>query len=177
MGGDKKIYLRPASRVLLLSSRLYIGLFLLVLTWHPWVQTQLLQLRLSRFAGVNWNHDYLFWIRLLAVVAILLSIVLVLFYRWRWRYMIGPRGVETMRGIIGRDERRVEYLNIRYVRVYQTFMQRLLGIGDVMTGTAATDDPEVIFYDVSSPMRIKSMVQDRQRQADEGRADRGAGSG
>ncbi|HID81396.1 MAG TPA: PH domain-containing protein [Thiotrichales bacterium] len=166
MATDKKIYLRPAWRVLFLSHRLYIGLLLLILTFVPWFQLQLLQLRASNFVGLNWDHDFLFWIRVAGVGIVALVLLLTIVYRLRWRYMIGPEAIESMRGLIGRDERRVEYRNIRYVRFYQSLFQRLFLIGDVMVGTAATDDPEVTLYDVPNPGRWKKWVQEKQRLAD-----------
>ncbi len=83
--------------------------------------------------------------------------------RYRCRYLIGPYGVESLRGIIGKDERRAEYTNISYVRVYQRPVQRLFFVGNLLIGTSATADPEVVFKRISRPGRWKQEVQDRMR--------------
>lgn len=162
----EKIYLRPAWRTLWLNGRLYAGVALVGATQIPFVQQYFEWIRRIRVTGVNLDHDYAYWLQILGWAAIGYALLHSFFHRIQWRYMIGPAGVESIRGVIGKDERRVEYRNTRYVRMRQSFLQRLLLIGDVMIGTAATDEPEVVFFDISRPGKWKDLVLTRQREED-----------
>jgi uncharacterized membrane protein YdbT with pleckstrin-like domain len=91
-------------------------------------------------------------------------LVVALWSRYRWLFFIGPYGVESSRGIIGRDERRAEYNHISYVGFSQSFLQRLFGIGNIMIGTSANHQPELVFYGIRRPKYYKQIIQDRMRE-------------
>ena len=112
-------------------------------------------------ADSGWPVELAPYVRLLGLLIVLLYGLAVLWSRYRWRYLIGPAGVESIRGLIGRDERRAEYRNITYVRLSQGVLQRLFGIGDLLIGTSATDEPEVVFQGIARPRHWKALVQKR----------------
>ncbi len=97
------------------------------------------------------------------LLAVIYSIV-ALWSRHQWLFFIGPYGVESSRGIIGRDERRAEYRHISYVRFNQSVAQRLFGIGNILIGTSATNKPELVFYGIRKPKCYKDIIQARMRE-------------
>jgi len=104
-------------------------------------------------------------VRIFAIMVAITYFIIALWYRYQWRFFIGPHGVESMLGIIGRDERRAEYKNISYVRLRQSFFQRLFlfGIGDILIGTSATNKPELVFYGIRRARHFKGIIQARMR--------------
>lgn len=105
-----------------------------------------------------------FLVRIFGLLIVLMYGAIIFWNRYRWCYMIGPYGVETVRGLWDRDERRAEYANITYVRVYQGTIQRLFGVGNLLIGTSATSDPEMIFTGIYAPMQRKGLIQRRLQQ-------------
>jgi uncharacterized membrane protein YdbT with pleckstrin-like domain len=98
---------------------------------------------------------------------LLLTVIYLIVAMWsrhQWLFFIGPYGVESSRGIIGRDERRAEYRHISYVRFHQSVAQRLFGIGNILIGTSATNKPELVFYGIRKPKYYKDIIQARMRE-------------
>lgn len=77
------------------------------------------------------------------------------------RFIVDTRGIETRVGILGLNQRivRVRYEDIRSVEVAQTLWDRVLDIGTVQVGTAATGGVEVEFSGVAAPHEIQKMIQ------------------
>ena len=77
------------------------------------------------------------------------------------RYVIDSRGIEARVGILSTHQRitRVRFEDIRSVETEQTLMQRLLDIGDVEIGTAATGEIEILFDGVPTPTEVQDMIQ------------------
>jgi len=142
------ITLRPAWRCEWVSILLFlVGLVLFFKSWTIPLTEQLQSL--LRYFGL-----------LLTVIYLIVTI----WSRYRWVFYIGPYGVESSRGLIGRDERRAEYNHISYVRLQQSFMQRLFGVGNVLIGTSATNKPELVFHGIRKPKYYKQIIQARMRE-------------
>lgn len=153
-------YLRPAWRcewfsILAMVGGLYLMFNPLSLPFFDLLQRLLVE--------SGWQMPLATSTRFLGLLVVLLYGLTALWNRYRWRYMVGPAGVESVRGLIGRDERRAEYRNITYVRLRQGVLQRLFGIGDLLIGTSATDEPEVVFRGIANPRRWKKLVHERQQ--------------
>lgn len=157
-----KIWLRPALRRYWFSFLLVLlGLLLMSepqsVPGSTVLQSMLIRNRIDIGVSVG------LLVQVFGFLMILMHGLKIVWNRYRWHYMIGPYGVESVRGILGRDERRAEYANISYVRMYQGPIERLFWVGTLLIGTSATSEPEVIFADIASPKRVKSMIQLRMR--------------
>jgi len=77
------------------------------------------------------------------------------------RYVIDSRGLEARVGILGLNQRitRVRYNDIRSAETEQTIVERVLNVGDVEVGTAATAEIEIIFAGVSAPQELQNVIQ------------------
>lgn len=97
----------------------------------------------------------LFWFMPLA--ALLLGVLRI----YDVRYVIDSRGLEARVGILGLNQRitRVRYNDIRSAETEQTIIERMLNVGDVEVGTAATADIEIIFQGVAAPQELQSLIQ------------------
>lgn len=88
-------------------------------------------------------------------------VLLVLIYRhYSWRFTIADGNVESRHGIIARQVSSIRISDVRNINVKQTLFERLFFIGDVEFSSAASDTAEVVFKDVSRPMRVKRRVQE-----------------
>ena len=151
-------YLRPAWRREWFSmSMMVAGLYLM---FNP-LSLPLFDVLQRLVIDLGWRVALAPYVRLLGLLIAVLYGLTVLWHRYRWRYMVGPGGVESVRGLIGRDERRAEYRNITYVRLSQGILQRLFGVGDLLIGTSATDEPEVVFGGIARPRYWKELVRKR----------------
>ncbi|RMG44027.1 MAG: PH domain-containing protein [Candidatus Dadabacteria bacterium] len=77
------------------------------------------------------------------------------------KYIVDSRGVELRVGILSLRQRvvRVRYEDIRIVEKEQTISERILDIGTVEIGTAATGSIEIIFSGVAAPQEVQDMIQ------------------
>ena len=97
----------------------------------------------------------LFW--LIPCVPLLIGITRI----YDVRYIIDSRGLEARIGILRLNQRiiRVRYNDIRSAETEQTILERVLNVGDVEVGTAATSDIEIIFAGVSAPQELQNIIQ------------------
>ena len=77
------------------------------------------------------------------------------------RYIIDSRGLEARVGILRLNQRivRVLYNDIRSAETAQSVLDRILNIGDVEIGTAATSNIEVVFAGVAAPQELQHIIQ------------------
>ncbi len=77
------------------------------------------------------------------------------------RYAIGTEGMQAQVGNLGLVQRttNVRFSDVRSAETFQTLFERLLGVGDVEVGTAATGGVEVVFEGIASPHEVQAMIQ------------------
>jgi uncharacterized membrane protein YdbT with pleckstrin-like domain len=85
----------------------------------------------------------------------------IIFRIYNVRYVIDSRGIEAKVGILAMNQRitRVRFEDIRSVETEQTMLERILCIGDVEIGTAATGDIEILFQGIAAPTEVQDMIQ------------------
>ena len=78
------------------------------------------------------------------------------------RYTLDNRGIESKIGILSLSQTitRVRYEDIRSVDSRQTLSERLLGIGTLELGTAASAGLEIIFTGIDNPGELQKQIQD-----------------
>ena len=77
------------------------------------------------------------------------------------KYVIDSRGLEARVGILRLQQRivRVLYSDIRSAETAQNVFERLLNVGDVEIGTAATAQVELVFRGVRAPQELQQIIQ------------------
>lgn len=85
----------------------------------------------------------------------------VLIYIYDSKYIIDERGVEAQVGLVSLNLRqpRLRYEDIRGVEPNQTLLERILGIGSVLIGSAMTQDVEIVMEGVANPRAIQLLLQ------------------
>lgn len=153
------IYLRPAWRSQL--SRLFFLMisFFITLTTHNILMTGT-RSGYSSEIGVSPLLDVV--IKYAVIVMIVYSVYLalrILYNIFSLKYMIGPKGVQVTEGIIEIDETRFEYSQIRGIDRSQSFLQRILGYGQVKISTS--NDNDIIFDNIKNPSYYRDVIRER----------------
>jgi len=76
------------------------------------------------------------------------------------RYHIDARGVEAKVGLLSLQLRqpRLRFEDIRGVEPIQTISQRILNIGDLLIGSAMTEDVEIIMQGIADPVTVQKFL-------------------
>ena len=93
----------------------------------------------------------------------LLPAVLLLEAAWRVynvRYVIDEEGIESWQGILSLRQNitHVRHDDVRSIETDQTVIERILDVGEVLIGTAATGDVEVVLQGVPSPKKLQNWL-------------------
>jgi membrane protein YdbS with pleckstrin-like domain len=82
--------------------------------------------------------------------------------RRRRRYAVTNRRVSAEFGIISRTSNEVRIQDIRSINLRQTGLMGLLGIGRVEFSSAATEDADVIFWNIPAAQKVRDLVRSLQ---------------
>jgi len=76
-------------------------------------------------------------------------------------FTVDSRGIETRCGILGLRQKitRLRFEDIRGVELHQTLLDRILNIGTVGIGSAASAEIEVVFDGIHAPRELQEMIQ------------------
>jgi len=93
----------------------------------------------------------------------LLPAFLLLEATWRIynvRYVVDEQGIEAWDGILSLRQHiiQVRHEDVRSIETDQTVVERILDVGEVLVGTAATGQIEVILQGVPSPKKIQNWL-------------------
>ncbi|MDZ7269364.1 MAG: PH domain-containing protein [candidate division KSB1 bacterium] len=94
---------------------------------------------------------------LFAVPLLLLCLIMV-FRHYAWRFTVEDGTIESRHGYIAREIKSVRVEDVRNINVTQTFIQRLLGIGNIEFSSSGTSGIEVIFENVADPVSVKNKI-------------------
>jgi membrane protein YdbS with pleckstrin-like domain len=93
----------------------------------------------------------------LIAAAILIIALAVLHRRYTSWSLTSDRLIER-RGLLASHRREMELADVRSIEVDRSFLQRLLGIGDVMIASAASVDFMIKLHNVPNPERVAEML-------------------
>jgi uncharacterized membrane protein YdbT with pleckstrin-like domain len=93
----------------------------------------------------------LFW---LVPCAFLINVIFHMYNVW---YTVDAKGIEARDGILSVRQviTRIRFEDIRSIETDQSLLERILSVGTVRLGTAATDDWEVYFHGVDNPKKLQ----------------------
>ena len=116
------------------------------------------------FAGgfVYWTVEGNLWALFggLVLVAVIYGYVCVV--RSMSLYLVTPRRVEIIYGLITKSSNEVRVKDIRTINVKRSGFKGLLGVGDVEFSSAGGDGAEVVFRDVWAAQSVKALVREIQ---------------
>ncbi len=129
----------------------------------------------GRLLSIGAADLYLHLPLLALVPAFVLSKILINVYDAK--YIIDEMGVEAQVGLVSLSLRqpRLRYEDIRGVEPNQTIVERLLGIGSLLIGSAMTQDVEIVMEGIANPRAVQRLINgERERRL---RLLQGSGSG
>lgn len=108
-------------------------------------------------AGIYGRTHHPAWL-LAGLVAALFGVSWILLQRAMQLYLITPRRVEIVTGLIAKNSNEVRIDDIRTINVLTPGLRGLLGVGTVEFASAGGSAVEVAFVDVQAAHRIKGLV-------------------
>ena len=82
------------------------------------------------------------------------------------RYTLTDTTIEIDRGLVARSTQNIPLRRVQDVTVSSTFLQRLLGFGDIVVDNASETGGKVILDNIDSPRRFADMLLEQMRRLD-----------
>jgi uncharacterized membrane protein YdbT with pleckstrin-like domain len=112
------------------------------------------------------SHDkYRWWLWLITVVLLLLVLLAGWLQRIDTHYAVTNQRINIRHGIFSRADHATSYERLQNVKTYQSFLERMLGVGLVDFDTAAGDDFDFKFAGINDPAGLARQIAELQRTA------------
>jgi uncharacterized membrane protein YdbT with pleckstrin-like domain len=105
------------------------------------------------------------WLWLITVVLLLLVLLAGWIQRIDTHYAVTNQRINIRTGIFSRADHSTSYERLQNVKTYQSFLERMLGVGLVDFDTAAGDDFDFKFTGIDDPAGLAKQVAELQRAA------------
>jgi uncharacterized membrane protein YdbT with pleckstrin-like domain len=102
------------------------------------------------------------WVYGVPVVALLVVVVVVAFAHRLRTYRVTSRRVIADFGRVVKDTNELRIQDIRSMNVSKSGLTGLLGVGKIEFSSAATDDADVIFYQIGGVNKVRDLVRSLQ---------------
>jgi uncharacterized membrane protein YdbT with pleckstrin-like domain len=116
-------------------------------------------------AGVTSWDIPTWWLWLVTVVLLLLVLLAGWIQRIDTHYAVTTQRINIRTGIFSRSDHSTSYERLQNVKTYQSFLERMLGVGLVDFDTAAGDDFDFKFTGIDDPAGLAKQVAELQRAA------------
>jgi uncharacterized membrane protein YdbT with pleckstrin-like domain len=110
------------------------------------------------------------WLWLLTVVLLLLVLLAGWLQRIDTHYIVTNQRINIRQGIFSRADHATSYERLQNVKTYQSFLERMLGVGLVDFDTAAGDDFDFRFSGITDPAGLARQIAELQRAVMQGHA-------
>lgn len=98
-----------------------------------------------------------------ALLVVALGLVLwIQLDRSRRKYAVTNKRVSAEFGIVNKNSNEVRVQDVRSINLRKTGVSGLLGIGTVEFSSAATDDADVIFWNIADAIKVRDLVRSLQ---------------
>jgi uncharacterized membrane protein YdbT with pleckstrin-like domain len=105
------------------------------------------------------------WLWLITVALLLLVLLAGWLQRIDTHYAVTNQRINIRTGIFSRSDHSTSYERLQNVKTYQSFLERMLGVGLVDFDTAAGDDFDFKFTGIDNPAGLAKQVAELQREA------------
>ena len=102
------------------------------------------------------------WVYGVPVVALLIVMIVVAVARRERTYRVTNRRVISILGRVVTDTRELRIQDIRSMNVSKSGITGLLGVGKLEFSSAATDDADIIFYQIGGVDKVRDLVRSLQ---------------
>lgn len=110
------------------------------------------------------NHPFLFILSVLLIAAFGLGLLILLgwyLHNKASRLTVYENEILFEKGLLSKERLEVNMHSVRTIRVNQSFLDRVFGVGKVEIYTAG-DSPEIIAHGLPDPNRIRELVKGRE---------------
>ncbi len=116
----------------------------------------------SFFLSFALPMEVIWGVRAALVVVAMLLIIRIQIDRAGRKYMVTNRRVSAEFGLVSRESNEIRVHDIRSINLRQTGVKGLLGIGTIEFSSAATDDADIIFWNVPGAEKLRDLVRSLQ---------------
>ena len=102
------------------------------------------------------------WVYGVPILALLIVMAVVAFARRQRTYRVTNHRVISLQGRVVTDTRELRIQDIRSINVSKGGITGLLGVGKVEFSSAATDDADIIFYQIGGVDGVRDLVRSLQ---------------
>jgi len=92
------------------------------------------------------------------LIAVLIMLTIV-YSHYSWEFTIGDGDIQSRHGIFSKETKSIRIRNIRDIRLKQTTIQRIFGVGDVEFTTGGSIASRVTFCGIASPETLRDRVE------------------
>jgi uncharacterized membrane protein YdbT with pleckstrin-like domain len=121
-------------------------------------------------ASVSSADRYRWELWLVTVVLLLLVLLAGWLKRIDTHYIVTNQRINIRQGIFSRADHATSYERLQNVKTYQSFLERMLGVGLVDFDTAAGDDFDFRFSGITDPAGLARQIAELQRAVMQGHA-------
>jgi membrane protein YdbS with pleckstrin-like domain len=135
-----------------------LSLFLLIAAWFL---TQLFSWSIIKGVFLNiGNFELILKLPVFFLIP-LTTLSLVCYRLYNVKFIVDEQGIEARTGILSIKQQtiRIRFEDIRSVQSKQGLLERLLNVGNVEIGTAATGNLELVLSGVNSPLEVREMIE------------------
>ncbi len=115
--------------------------------------------------GGIWIHTSDGWYDLMFYLIAVAALAHIAVARFTSDYLITPKRIELIRGLVARSSKEVRVQDLRAINVRCTGLWGVIGIGDVDFFTSG-DDPEITFHNIWAAKKVKGLVRKLQDRDD-----------
>ena len=89
----------------------------------------------------------------------------IVYKRFNVKFLIASDGIQALRGFLSNHQvdAKLEYYQIRGTEIHRTFLERLVGTGNLVVRGSSSQDTEVAFKGIRDPYRFQKLIQARHR--------------
>lgn len=154
----ERLVLRKVWRSELFGMILFLGTLIAAPIISSYFPGSVIRGELLRVAGT------VYYLRLPLAWLIPATILMTVLWRiYNVCYQIDAKGIEAREGILSLSQSitRIRYEDIRSIETFQTILGRIINVGTVEMGTAATGEVEIRMRGIASPKYFQELIQMR----------------
>ena len=119
-------------------------------------------------SGMNFIKHYLFGVLLLPIIVGVFFILYAMVMTKLTKYIVTNKRVIVKTGFFNKRQSEIWVEDMRGVSMTRTLWQQIIGAGDVVIGTAATADDEIVVMGIAKPQSFIDAVNEQRHNQKEG---------
>jgi uncharacterized membrane protein YdbT with pleckstrin-like domain len=114
------------------------------------------------------THDMALILIILNLFVALVIMLVMVYNRYAWEFRINDGNVQSRHGIMSAKENSIRLKNIRDIKIKQTTIQQIFGVGDIEFSTAGSSNSRIVFYGIEAPSALRDKILREQNKKEKG---------